>query len=125
MWRSASYIGRVAISAFYLAVAAFSQTTSGSITGTVADPTGAVVPNAAVTVTNEGTGIERKVTTTASGVFNVPNLDVGSYRLTVTAPGFATYQTTGLILNSNQILNADAGLELATTATVTEVRGAT
>ena len=102
----------------------FGQTTFGSITGTVTDPTGAVIPGAAVSVTNAGTGIERKVTTSAGGVFNVPNLDIGAYRVTVNASGFARYERSGLVLSSNQILNVDARLELATTATVTEVRGA-
>ncbi len=98
------------------------QTTFGSITGTIADPTGAVIPAATVSVTNQGTGIERRVTTSASGVFNVPNLDIGTYRVTVSASGFARYERTGVILSSNQILNVDVRLELATTATVTEVQ---
>ena len=49
----------------------FGQTTFGSITGTVTDPTGAVIPGAAVSVTNAGTGIERKVITSAGGVVDV------------------------------------------------------
>lgn len=108
----------------WLTTAASGQTTFGSITGTVADPSGAVVPGASVSVNNEGTGIERKVTTSAGGLFNVPNLDVGRYRVTITASGFARYERSGLILSSNQVLNVDAGLELATTTTITEVRGA-
>jgi hypothetical protein len=101
------------------------QTTLSSITGTVTDPSGAVVPGANVTVTNEGTQIARQVTTGTSGVFNVPNLNVGTYRVTVTAPGFARYERGGLVLTANQVLNVDTRLELAATATVTEVRAAT
>lgn len=101
------------------------QTTFGSITGVVTDPSGAVVPGVTVSVTNEGTGLERKVVTSSGGVFNVPNLDVGTYRVTVTAPGFATYERSGLVLSSNQVLNIDASLKLETTATVTEVQAAT
>src|SRR5882724_7226726 len=100
------------------------QTTFGSITGTVADPSGAVVPGAGVTVTNEGTGNARKVTTGSGGAFNVPNLDLGTYRVSISAAGFARYERTGLILSTNQVLNVDAKLELATTASITEVRGA-
>src|SRR5262245_9492771 len=99
------------------------QTTFGSITGTVADPTSAVVPNATVTVTNEGTGSARKVSTGSGGSFNVPNLDLGTYRVSISAAGFARYERGGLILSTNQVLNVDARLELATTATVTEVHG--
>jgi hypothetical protein len=101
------------------------QSTFGSITGAVTDPSGAVLPGASVSVTNEGTGNERKVTTSASGVFNAPNLDVGTYRITIVAAGFARYERGGLILAANQVLNVDSSLELATTATVTEVRAAT
>jgi hypothetical protein len=104
--------------------AARAQTTFGSITGTVTDPTGAVVPDASVSVMNEGTGLERKVRTSSSGVFNAPNLDLGTYRVTVSAPGFARYERSGLILSTNQTLNVDAALELATTATITEVHAA-
>jgi Carboxypeptidase regulatory-like domain/TonB dependent receptor len=104
---------------------AVAQTTFGSITGSVTDPSGAVVPGVTVSVTNEGTGLERKVTTSASGVFNVPNLDVGTYRVMVTAPGFATYERGGLVLSSNQVLNIDASLKLETAVTVTEVQAAT
>ena len=66
-----------------------------------------------------------KATTSSGGAFNAPNLDVGKYRLTVTAPGFARYERAGLALSSNQVLNVDASIELATTATITEVRAAT
>ena len=59
------------------------QTTFGSITGTVVDPTGAVVPGASVSVINESTGLERKAATSAGGVFNMPSLDVGTYRVMV------------------------------------------
>ena len=100
------------------------QTTFGSITGAVTDQSGAVIPGASVSVTNAGTGIERTVTTSTGGLFNVPNLDVGSYRVTVIATGFARYERSGLALSTNQVLNVDARLELATTATVTEVREA-
>jgi Carboxypeptidase regulatory-like domain/TonB dependent receptor-like, beta-barrel len=101
------------------------QTTFGSITGVVTDPSGAVVPGVTVSVTNEGTGLDRKVVTSSGGVFNVPNLDVGTYRVTVTAPGFATYERSGLVLSSNQVLNIDASLKLETASTVTEVQAAT
>src|SRR4030095_8927608 len=104
---------------------AVGQTTFGSIPGSVTDPSGAVVPGVTVSVTNEGTGLERKVVTSSGGVFNVPNLDVGTYGVTVTATGFATYERSGLVLSSNQVLNIDASLKLETTSTVTEVQAAT
>jgi hypothetical protein len=72
-----------------------SQSSFGSITGTVKDPTGSLVPSAEVEVINDGTGTTRRMTTSAAGVFNVPNLDLGSYRLRVSGKGFNTYERGG------------------------------
>ena len=101
-----------------------SQSTFGSITGTVTDPAGAVVPGAEVEVTNEGTGAIRKVATTNSGVFNVPNLDVGRYKVRVTGAGFATYERGDLNLTANQIISIDVPLTLGATTTLVEVKPA-
>jgi carboxypeptidase family protein len=103
----------------------YGQTTFGQITGTVTDPSGAVVPGANVTVTNEETQIARQVSTSASGVYSVPNLNVGTYRVRITVTGFTTYERGGLILSANQVINVDATLALGTSETVTEVTAAT
>ncbi|PYV43102.1 MAG: hypothetical protein DMG06_11940 [Acidobacteria bacterium] len=103
---------------------AYCQTTFGQITGTVTDPSGAVVPGAKVTVTNQETLIAREVSTSARGVFNVPNLNVGTYRVRITVTGFTTYERGGLILSANQVINVDATLALGATETVTEVTAA-
>src|SRR5262245_36422651 len=92
------------------------QTTFGSITGTVTDQNGAVIPDAVITIVNEGTGVERKVRTTASGVYNMPNLGVGSYRVRIEAPGFRGYEKVGLALNANQVVGVDAQLSVAPAA---------
>ncbi len=73
------------------------QIAGGSITGTVTDPSGAVIPGAAVTITNRGTGISVNLTSTSSGIINKPNLDPGTYEVTVTAQGFATMKTEALV----------------------------
>jgi hypothetical protein len=93
-------------------LAGYGQSTFGTITGTVTDPSGAVVPNATVIVTSEAEGAVREVSTGSTGVFAVPNLKVGGYRLQVNAAGFAGYNATGLNLNANQVLNADVKLSL-------------
>jgi hypothetical protein len=64
------------------------QTTTGSIVGLVTDTSGAVVPHATVTVTNMGTNIAVKTTTSASGNYVVTPLSVGTYSVTVRAAGF-------------------------------------
>jgi hypothetical protein len=100
------------------------QTTFGSITGTVTDQTGAVIPVVTVTVINEGTSVERRVATTDAGLFNVPNLGVGSYRVRIDAKGFRGYETSGVLLNANQVVNLDVQLTLAPTGTEVAVHGA-
>src|SRR6202035_132704 len=89
------------------------QTTTGTITGVVDDPSGAVVPAAKVTVINTAEGSNRELTTNTSGIFTAPNLTVGTYRLRVNASGFSPFETTNLILSANQVLNADVHLSLA------------
>jgi Carboxypeptidase regulatory-like domain/TonB-dependent Receptor Plug Domain len=64
---------------------------STSVTGTVVDPTGAVVPNAVVEIRNPVSAFERTVTTDSSGRFNIPNVPFNPYHLTVTGPDFAAY----------------------------------
>ncbi len=73
---------------------AFSQSDSTSISGLVRDPSGAVVAGAEVSVVNEGTGFERRTTTNSSGLYTVPNVPPGFYRITVEAAGFKKFEGT-------------------------------
>jgi len=106
-----------------LPVGALAQSTFGSITGTVTDPSSAVVPAAQVQVTNEGTGAIREVSTSAAGFFNVPNLDFGTYRLRVSAKGFKTFERGGLQVTANQIVDVPVQMSVGAAATIVEVQG--
>ena len=64
-------------------VALHAQEITGNISGTVTDPSGSVIPNAAVTAVNTGTGAARATQTTSAGVFFLNNLPVGNYTLSV------------------------------------------
>src|ERR1700688_2551461 len=64
---------------------------SGSIDGTVTDPTGAVVSKARVEIRNPVSGFDRSATTDSSGKFQFTNIPFNPYHLTVTAPGFGSY----------------------------------
>ena len=77
-----------------VAVSAFAQSDNASISGIVKDPSGAVVTGANVTVTNEGTGFERKTTTNESGFYTITNIQPGFYSVTVEAAGFKKFETT-------------------------------
>ena len=67
---------------------AFAQRATGTLRGQVLDPQGAVVSNAKVTITNEGTGVTQTVQTTSAGTWNLPSLIPGSYSVAVEASGF-------------------------------------
>ncbi|HZY62077.1 MAG TPA: carboxypeptidase-like regulatory domain-containing protein, partial [Edaphobacter sp.] len=66
------------------------QTITGSVNGTVTDPSGAVIPNAKVTATNVATGVTTPTTTNNDGIYNIRFLQIGTYKVTIDAPGFAT-----------------------------------
>src|SRR5689334_9912581 len=72
------------------------QSDRGTITGTVSDPGGGMVPNAAITLRNSDTAAEYKTVTTATGNYTLPSLPSGHYNLTVTAPGFNQYVQEGI-----------------------------
>src|SRR5258708_36146954 len=71
-------------------VASEAQTITGSVNGTVTDPSGAVIPNATVTATNVDTGVATPTTTNNDGIYNIRFLQIGNYKVTVEASGFAT-----------------------------------
>src|SRR4051812_41241501 len=83
------------------------QVLYGSMVGVVTDPTGAAVPNAAITVTNNDTGLTVTDKTDEAGRFSVPNLAPGRYDLKVVASGFRAYTRTGMIVSANTAVRAD------------------
>ncbi len=105
------------------ALLAFGQTETGVITGTVTDPSGAVVPNAQVTVVGANTGVTRTTQTTDTGLYTVSNLQPGIYDVTVAAPGFAqTKQRVTVTVGGRAA--AELKLQPATASTTVEVTAA-
>jgi hypothetical protein len=98
-----------------MAVTAAAQTTTGSIYGTVADSTGAVIPNVKVTATNAGTAISTTVSSNGSGEYVFPALDPGTYRVSATMSGFKVETQRGISLSANE--NAHANFTLVAGAT--------
>ncbi|HEX8175770.1 MAG TPA: TonB-dependent receptor [Pyrinomonadaceae bacterium] len=106
--------------ALVCAPSVFAQSDSGSITGTVTDPTGAVVPNAKVTATNLTTGEVRETTTSDQGTYTLPELKAAPYRLTAEAPGFKTTAMDSVQVAVQVVRRADFQLEIGeVTNTVT------
>ena len=91
---------------------AFSQLDTGTISGRIADSSGAVVPGAQVTVVNASTNFESATTTNADGLFRVPSLRPGIYRVTVKASGFKTYVHENLDLHVGDNLSVTSNLEV-------------
>lgn len=105
-------------SAFVLA-----QTSTSQISGTVRDNTGAVVPEAAVTLTHEATGVAYKQRTTQAGLYSFPSIPVGPYTLSVEMQGFRTARITKNTLEVNTPLTVDVTLELGQLSDVVSVEG--
>ena len=102
----------IALCFVLLSIAAFGQAGTGTITGTVTDPAGAVVANAAIEVTNTGTNVPYPTVTTDTGAYTVLRLPPGPYSVTVTAPGFKKSTRSGLTVDAGQTLPLDVRLEV-------------
>ena len=97
------------------------QIDRGTISGTVADSSGAVVAGATVTVTNVDTNQAVSLTTDSDGSYTARLLQQGNYNVEAAANGFRTTLQTGIQLNVNQVARVDFRLEVGTTSQVLEV----
>src|SRR3974377_1242280 len=104
--RNLSMRKAVLLGALLLAIAGSldAQTASGQITGVVKDPSGAIVPDAKITLANQQTGITRDVKTNATGAYTFPLLPVGVYSVTAEQQGFRTAKRSDIQLNVDQIV---------------------
>src|SRR5438045_5764370 len=102
-------------------VAGWAQT--GSITGTVKDPSGAAVQGATVVVTSPDRGINREMQTNSSGDYNQSGLTPGVYDIVVTAPGFKKYQAKAVKLDVAEKARVDVNLQVGAATTEVVVQG--
>ena len=109
---------------FALAASLFGQTMgTGTITGTVQDDTGAVVPGVKISATNTDTGIERNAVTNSSGAYVLPTLQIGTYRLKASHEGFKTVTQEDVVLQTDTVATVNISLTVGSTEqsiTVTE-----
>jgi hypothetical protein len=124
MLKTSARMFLLGILVFGLTVFSFaqSQALNGQIEGFVTDQTGAAVPNASITVRNVETGTERKVVSDENGIYRVPLLPLGTYRVTVEAANFKKYVQEGIILTTGRIATVSPALEagdVSATVTVT------
>ena len=118
-WR---FIAIAVISLFLITTFSFAQSAgnSGSINGTVQDPTGAIVPNATVEIRNPVSGYDRSTTTDASGRFNLSNIPYNPYHLTANATGFAPY-VQDVDVRSSVPVNVPINLKVEGSSTIVTV----
>jgi hypothetical protein len=105
---------------FVLTVPGMAQSTRGALAGAITDTTGAFVPNATVVAVNETTGVKSQTVSTSSGDYRFPELALGTYAVTVTAPGFEVATATGVAVSIGSVSALNVHLKVGTqTETVT------
>jgi hypothetical protein len=118
--RRIPYLAFALLLTLFVAVGARAQST-GSITGTVSDSSGAAIPDAAITVTNTGTSQSRTVQSNASGLFSFPELPIGSYTMQISKTGFATQKRSATELLTGQTIGIDVTLKVGSQVESIEV----
>ena len=111
----------VAVCLTVLAATAFAQADTAQISGFVKDPTGAVVPNANVSVRNEATSLERRATSNEAGYYVASGLPPGYYTVSVEATGFKKFVKTQNKLDPNINTTVDVALDVGQLTETVEV----
>ncbi len=101
--------------------ALYAQAISGDLVGTVADATGAVVPNATVTAVNAATGVRAAASTNAAGAYRLTNLLPGNYNVSAAAAGFTTSVVKDVPVQLNQTATVNIAISVGSISTTVEV----
>src|SRR5215471_17044382 len=109
--RHSSCALQITLFTFLLVISCWASIT-GSISGLVTDPSGAVVSGATVIATNTQTGVQNTLKTDAKGFYNFAALQIGTYVVEVQQPGFKTQKQAGLVIDANSALRTDFTLEV-------------
>jgi hypothetical protein len=103
----------VAVMVFGSVMTLKAQTITGSVNGTVTDPSGAILPKAKVTATNVDTGVTTTATTNSDGIYNIQFLQIGRYKVAIESPGFAVSTFGPFVLETGQNAKIDAKLGMS------------
>ncbi|MGD0757551.1 MAG: carboxypeptidase-like regulatory domain-containing protein [Candidatus Sulfotelmatobacter sp.] len=95
------FVSPLVVGAAIFVATGVAQVTTGSLSGTVLDPSGALVSDATVTLINEGSSAKQQATTSTAGAFRFTFLSVGRYDLEISKPGFRSLKSTGLSVDAN------------------------
>ena len=104
------------------AASLFAQSERGTITGSVSDTSGAVIPSAKITITNQSTNTSSTVETNGAGEYTVPSLQPGNYTVRGEMEGFRPAEIKGLTLDAAQTVRASLILEVGTSTQAVEVQ---
>ena len=107
-----------------LAPAIYAQSITGTVTGTVTDPQGAVIPGANILLHSEGSGGQRRTVSNAEGYFTIAAVPAGSYTVVVEITGFQKYELRGFAFNGADKRNLDIKLQIATSTETVQVAAA-
>src|SRR3989442_1010939 len=118
------YLPVLLISLILSSVAAHAQVTGATLSGTVTDTSGAVIPGVMVSVKNRGTGVVRNVKTDEAGFYSAPNLLAGSYDVTSSAAGFSTVTQSNITLTVGAQQQLNISMKVGKTVQVVEVTAA-
>lgn len=115
-------IAGLSLCLMFMARSGFAQIVNASLSGTVTDATGAVIPQASITATNVATGVAARTASDESGYYILPSLVPGNYRLKVEKTGFKSTVLTGITLQVDQKVTQDVRLEVGNVAQQVEVK---
>src|SRR5205809_5952829 len=104
----------VVVCLLFFALCAFAQTDRGTLTGTVSDPSGAVIPGASIEARNVQTGAVYQAGSSETGNYTLAQLPAGTYEVSVNLPGFRKFVRAGIIVEVARILRIDATLQVGT-----------
>jgi hypothetical protein len=108
--------------AMFSSACVWSQAVTGSLLGTVTDVSGSIVANASVTATDPATGTVRKSLTNQEGIYTIPFLSPGSYKVEIEAPGFKKIVRDNILVNAASSVRVDALMEPGQVTEVVEVK---
>ena len=117
-------LGIAVFSLLLLPVASFAQIGASGVTGTVTDPTGAGVPRAKITATNEATNVEASTTSSTAGTYEIRNLIPGSYNVTAELSGFKTSVTSHVPTEVDKVSTVNIQLTIGTVSESVNVNAA-
>jgi hypothetical protein len=112
---------RIYVALFCLSTTLFAQVDRGTITGTITDPTGAIVAGATIRIVSESTNASQQAATSSAGTYGFFNLPIGLYNVAVEANGFRRAEMKGVRVEVNQQSKVDVILQVGELAQTVEV----